>query len=190
MKKKIYALAGIVGIILLSVFVYTSIYSLSNFNGTNLTVEMHLWAQQYRDGKLISASTHPMTLTNFGKNWIADKIFNSNGVNVTKFAMYIACSNSTEEVNATWTALPSEITAYGLLRALAEWTDTGTGTGNLTKSFSVTGTVSTQLYGLYVDTYANEPVSGLVAAEQQGGGNVKNLQNGDTLIITIQVSVS
>ena len=158
--------------------------------GVNPKIEIHLLAQQYRDGKLISESYHAMTLTTAGKDWIADNLFNSGGTNVTQFAMYIGNSNSSDSFNAAWTSIPSEITANGLGRALATWTDTGTGTGNLTKSFSVTGTDATKLYGLYSDTYANAPLSTLVAAEQQGTGSQKNLVNGDTLAITIQVTAS
>jgi hypothetical protein len=131
-----------------------------------------------------------MSLTTAGKDWIADKLFNSGGVNITQYAMYIVCSDDASTFSAAWTAIPIEIVANGLGRALATWIDTGTGTGNLTKSFSVTGTDGTQLYGLYSDTYANAPSSTLVAAEQQGVGARKNLLAGDTLTVTVQVTVS
>lgn len=150
-------------------------------------VEFHLWARQYRNGQLISASYHPMSLTNAGKDWIANNLFNSAGANNGKNAMFIASSNSTAAFDATWTAIPSEVTGNGLSRALAAWADTGTGTGNLTKSFSLTGTQSTQLYGLYYDTALS---STLVAAEQQGSGSAKNMVSGDTLVITIQITIN
>ena len=157
---------------------------------TVVNIIVHTWVQHYRGGVLLSETYHPMSLTTAGKDWMADKLFNSGGTNVTKYAMYIACSASADVFSAAWEALPTEITANGVERALAAWADTGAGTGNLTKSFSVTGTQSTQLYGLYYDTYANAPLSTLIAAEQQGAGAVKNLLNGDTLTITVQITVS
>lgn len=154
-------------------------------------VELHLLAQQYRGSVLISESYHAMSLMNVGgKDWIADKLFNSGGTNVTKYAMYIGVSNDSSSVDTAWTYIPNEITDGGLERALASFTDTGTGIFNLTKSFSVTATRSTKLYGLYYDTYANAAQSTLVAAEQQGTGSQKNLVNGDTLVVTIQGTIS
>jgi hypothetical protein len=164
--------------------------SLPTEGPTVLNIVVHTWVEQWRNGSLISSTYHPMSLTTSGKDWIADKLFNSGGTNVTKYAMYIAVSASATVFSAAWTAIPSEITGSGLDRALASWADTGTGTGNLTKAFSVSGTKSTQLYGLYYDTYANAPASTLVAAEQQGAGAVKNLLAGDTLTVTVQITVS
>lgn len=157
---------------------------------TKLDIIVHAWVRQFRDGILISETYHPMSLTTGGKDWIADKLFNSAGTNVTLYCMYVACSASANAFDAAWTAIPTEITANGLGRAIAAWTDTGTGTGNLTKTFTASGTQSSQLYGLYTDTYANAPASNLVAAEQQGAGAVKNLIAGDTLAITIQITAS
>jgi hypothetical protein len=157
---------------------------------TVLNIVAHASVYQYRNGVLISYTYHAMSLTNGGKDWIADKLFNSGGTNITLYAMYIGCSADTSVFSAAWTDIPNEITNNGLGRALAAWTDTGTGTGNLTKTFNVGGTQSTQLYGLYYDTYANSPSSDLVAAEQQGAGAVKNLLSGDTLTITIQITCS
>lgn len=195
LNKRIIILA--LGLVLLAVvitllFVAPLLFPTPTSKGGPTVVELvvHTWVEQWRDGKLISATYHPMTLTTAGKDWIADKLFNSGGTNVTKYAMYIGCSASTDSFSAAWTALPAEITANGLGRALAAWADTGTGTGNLTKAFSVSGTQSTQLYALYYETYANAPVTTLVAAEQQGAGAVKNLLAGDTLTITVQVTVS
>jgi len=157
---------------------------------TVVNIIVHTWVRQYRDGVLISETYHPMTMTTAGKDWFADKLFNSGGTNITLYAMYIGCSAATDVFSAAWTTLPSEIVANGVGRALAAWADTGTGSGNLTKSFSVSGTQSTQLYGLYYDTYANAPATTLIAAEQQGAGAVKNLLSGDTLTMTIQPLVA
>ena len=162
----------------------------SNVESTQFNVTIHAWVKQYRAGKLVSETYHPMSLTDNGKDWIADKLFNSGGTNVTQYAMYIGCSANTSTFDAAWTALPQEISGSGLDRALATWADTGTGTGTLSKTFTANATVSTQLYGLYSDTYANAPTSTLVAAEQQGAGAVKNLISGDTLAITVSVTVS
>ncbi len=151
---------------------------------------LDLFVQQIRDGKVVSQSLHAMTWTTAGLNWIADKIWNSGGTNVTQYAMYIGASASTDSFSEAWVVLPGEITTAGLSRALASWTDSGTGTGNLTKTFSISDTVSTQLYGLYTNTYANAPSSTLVAAEQQGAGAVKNMVSGDSLAVTIMCSAA
>ena len=139
---------------------------------------------------VVSNSSHPMTLTNFGKDWIADKISGASSTNFLRNATWIGCSNDSSTVDVTWTILPGEITGSGLARANADSiSDTGTGTWTISKTFSITATASTKLYGLYLGpndaTYGNT----LVAAEQQGVSNQKNLQDGDTLQVTVQGSV-
>jgi len=157
---------------------------------SSATYRLDLFVQQIRDGKVIGQSIHSMTWTTAGLTWLADNTWNSGGINCTQWARYIGASAATDSFSAAWTVLPSEIVNNGLGRALASWTAGTTGIGNLTKSFSVTGTQSTQLYGLYTDTYANAPGSTLVAAEQQGAGAVKNLLSGDTLATTIMCSAA
>ena len=137
---------------------------------------------------LVSESYHAMTLTDFGKNWIADKISGASSTNFMRNATWIGCSNASDSVSTSWTVLPSEITTDGLARAEGTVTDTGTGTWTVVKSFSVTGTNSTKLYGLYLGDYSSYKNT-LVAAEQQGTSNQKNVNNGDTLEITITGSV-
>ena len=171
----------------------------------NIPFELHCIVTQWRpigdldgDGLIewpeefyvVSNSSHPMTLTNFGKDWIADKISGASSTNFLRNATWIGCSNDSSTVDVTWTILPGEITGSGLARANADSiTDTGTGTVTISKTFSVTATAATKLYGLYLGpndaTYANT----LVAAEQQGVSNQKNLQSGDTLQVTVQASV-
>lgn len=193
MNKKLIGLVAAISCVIVALFFFMPLLyqaEPSSAGPTRVDIVVHTWVRQYRDGVLISETYHPMSLTTAGKDWIADKLFNSAGTNVTKFAMYIATSNSTDVFNLAWNALPSEITVNGVERSLAAWTDTGSGTANLTKSFSVLGTQTTQLYGLYYDTYANAALSTLIAAEQQGAGAAKNLLNGDTLTVTVQITVS
>ena len=146
--------------------------------------ELHMTVEQWRKGELISRTYHAMTLTTLGKNWIADKLSGVN-TNFANNATYISCSNSSSAFDAAWADIPSEITTDGLARASGAITDTGTGTWNCTNTFSVTGTNSTKLYG-----YSYASSGGLVAAEQQGDANVKNVLSGDTLKVTIQGSIS
>lgn len=153
---------------------------------TALGYELHCEVIHIRNGKVLSVTNHPMTLTTFGKDWIVDNLANSGGANVTKFANYIGVSNDSTEFSAAWTALPNEITDGGLERALGTFTDTGTGTWNMSKTFSVSETRSTKLYGVYIDSYANWVNGGLIAAEQQGIASQKNLISGDSLKVTIQ----
>jgi len=155
-----------------------------------LRLELHMTVAHYRNGVLLSKTYHAMSLTTFGKNWICDNLAKVGGDNVSKSATYIALSNDSSAVSAAWTCLPNEITTDGLSRANGSFTDTGIGTWNMTKSFSVTGDNSTKLYGLHIDSYANWPNGGLIAAEQQGVGNQKNVENGDTLQVTVQGTIS
>jgi len=145
--------------------------------------ELHMTVEQWRDGELVSSTYHAMSLTNLGKDWLEGIIGNAVGSDVAK---YIACSNASDSFSAAWTAIPGEITTGGLARAAGTYASTGTGTWNITKTFSVTATNSTKLYGLY---YASSG-SYLLAAEQQGTANQKNLLAGDSLKITVQGSIS
>ena len=137
--------------------------------------ELHMTVEQWRNGELVSRTTHPMTLTTLGKNWLEGIIGNAVGADVAK---YIACSNSSTAFSDAWSAIPSEITTDGLARAAGTYASTGDGTWNVTKTFSVSGTNSTKLYGLYYASTGNY----LLAAEQQGAGAQKNLLSGDSLI--------
>lgn len=140
----------------------------------NAKFELHMTVRHYRDGVLLSETYHAMSLTTLGKNWIEGILGDTVGADVAK---YIGSSNSSDTFSAAWTVLPDEITTDGLSRAAGTYASTGDGTWNCTKSFSVTGTNATKLYGLY---YASTG-SYLLAAEQQGEGAQKNLNSGDTL---------
>ena len=143
--------------------------------------ELHMTVEQWRNGELVSRTTHPMTLTTLGKNWLEGIIGNAVGADVAK---YIACSNSSTAFSDAWSAIPSEITTDGLARAAGTYASTGDGTWNVTKTFSVSGTNSTKLYRLYYASTGNY----LLAAEQQGTSAQKNLLGGDTLMfLTLRV---
>jgi len=150
----------------------------------NVPFELHMTVEQWRNGELVSRTYHPMSLTTLGKNWIADKLSGASGTYFAYNATYISCSNSSSSFSAAWTNIPSEITTDGLARATGAITDTGDGTWNCTKTFSVTGTNSTKLYG-----YSYASSGGLIAAEQQGVGSQKNLVSGDTLRLRHFISV-
>jgi len=147
--------------------------------------ELHMTVEQWRNGELISSTYHTMTLTTLGKNWIADKLTGASGTNFLKNATYISVSNASDSFSAAWTDIPSEITDGGLARASGTITDTGDGTANCTHTFTASATRSTKLYG-----YSYHTTGGLIAAEQQGTGSQKNLISGDTLKITVQMTVS
>lgn len=151
----------------------------------NVPFELHMIVEQWRDGELVSSSTHAMTLTTLGKNWIADKISGASSTGYTSNATYISCSNSSDAFSAAWTNIPSEIVDSGLARASNATTDTGDGTWTCMNTFTVTATNSTKLYG-----YSYAATGGLIAAEQQGVANQKNLLVSDTLKITISGAIS
>ena len=151
------------------------------FGAFSTRTEIHLLAEQFRNGTLISATYHAMTITNFGKNQTRDLL---GGVN-TNAMLYLASSADATAFDATWTALPAEITANGLGRALGTYVldPSGNGKWNVTYTWTATGTQSTQLYGIYATAYSGAT---LCYAEQQGAGAVKNMISGDTLNLTAQ----
>jgi hypothetical protein len=151
------------------------------------TTRFDMVVQQYRDGKLISQALHAMTVTNFGKDWVEQQLFSD--VNYTDNALYISSSNTETAVSTSWTVLPDEITGNGVERAAGSYSSTGVGAANVTKTFSVSGTQSTCLYGINAGAYATYANS-LVAAEQQGSGARKNLVAGDSLAVTVMWSHS
>ena len=145
------------------------------------STEIHLWVEQFRNGTLISATYHAMSITNFGKNQTRDLL---GGVN-TNAMLYLATSADATAFDATWTALPNEITTNGLDRQLASYVldPSGNGKWNVTYTWTATGTQSTQLYGIYSTAYSGAT---LCYAEQQGAGSAKNMLTGDTLKLTAQ----
>ena|SRR3990172_8648221 len=151
-----------------------------------LQAEVDVLIQHYRNGQLISESYGAGTLTTYGKNWIEQQL--SGTVNATQSALYLGDSNDGTSPDAAWTALPSEITSNGLERQLGTYTSTGDGTWNVTKTKSVTGTQSTQLWGLYASTIVGSGNTTLIAADSTPAQ--KNTVSGDTLAETWQVTVS
>jgi hypothetical protein len=163
----------------------------------NVNLTLHVWSTLIRNGTIISQTYHTMTKTSQGIEWLQSKIVGTDPNNATinawikenANATYIGLSADTSSVSASWCILPSEITSNGLGRANGAITYTGSGTWNCTYSFSVTGTQSVQEYGYYIDSYAGTLTgtsATLIGAEQQGSGAVKNCIAGDTLIVTVQ----
>lgn len=162
-----------------------TIKSLNDGQQVTLTAEVDLLVEHYRNGELIGESYGAGTLTTWGKNWIEQELSGTN--NATQSLLYLGDSNSASAPDAGWTALPSEITSNGLERQLGTYTSTGDGTWNVTKTKSVTGTQSTQLWGLYAAAYADD-TNTLVAADSTP--DQKNCVAGDTLTETWQITVS
>jgi hypothetical protein len=147
----------------------------------NSQTTIHLTIEQYRHGILISKTYHAMSETNFGHNQTRDLL---GGVN-TNALLYFANSNDTSAFDATWTALPGETTQDGLGRALSTYTldPSGNGKWNLTYTWTATGPITANLYGIYSTAYNGAT---LCYAEQQGAGNLKNLTATDTLKMVAQ----
>ena len=148
--------------------------------GTFMGVEIHCTMRHYRDDQLIGTSHHAGTLTTLGKNWIEDQLGDSPGADPAK---WIGLSNSTDSPSAAWTVLPDEIITDGLARAAGTYANVGDGSWNITKTFSVTGTNSTQLVGLY---YADSG-SYLLCSDEI---TLTNVENGDSLEIEWTITVS
>ena len=58
-------------------------------------------------------------------------------------------SNDATAPTAAWIVIPAEITTNGMTRAPGTYASTGDGVYTITKSFTLTGTQSSQLTGLY-----------------------------------------
>jgi len=146
--------------------------------------EIHVYVEHWRNGELLSYDHHAGVLTTIGKNWIEGQI--SDNVQAEEYAEYISCSNDAGSPAAGWTQLPNEINANGLARAIGTYASTGDGTWNVSKTFSVTGTQSVQLYGLQ---WTVTPVSdnNLLCADTSAQ---KNCVSGDTLKVTWQCTVT
>ena len=145
--------------------------------------EVHLWIEHRRNGKLLGLDYGAGTLTTIGKNWIEGQI----SATTTDNALYCADSNDASAPSAAWTILPTEIAANGLDRQTGSYASTGDGTWNVTVTKSVTGTQSTQLWGLHwVVTDSSD--NNLLAADN--GPAQKNCINGDTLKETWQITVT
>lgn len=158
------------------------------YNGTLFAKgysEIHLSLEHWRDGKLLSSEFGAGVLTTIGKNWIEQQLAASDG---SQEALYCADSNdATDPPLAAWTILPSEIAANGLDRQTGVYASTGDGAWNVTVTKSVTGTQSTQLWGLHwVVTDSSD--DNLLAADS--GPAQKNCVSGDTLKETWQMTVS
>jgi hypothetical protein len=152
--------------------------------GFSINTSFDVYSQHFRNGVLIDASHHTMTVTNYGKDWVEQQLFNPNA---TCKALYLSFSNDTSAVSTAWTAIPGEYTTDGLSRATGSYVSTGVGAANVTATVNILATASTQLYGINGDPASQ---STLIAAEQQGAGAAKNFISGDTLVQTVQWSHS
>lgn len=147
--------------------------------------EVHIWIEHWRNGILLSKEFGAGTLTTYGKNHIEQQL--SGTLNATQRALYCSDSNDASAPSAAWTILPSEITSNGLDRQTGTYASTGDGTWNVTVTKSVTGTQSTQLWGLNVDPGDN--VDGYLLAADSTPAQ-KNCISGDTMKETWQITVS
>jgi len=144
--------------------------------------EIHVYVEHWRNGELLSYDHHAGTLMDIGKDFIEGQISNTN----TSDAIYISCSNDASSPASGWTLIPGEINANGLTRASGAYASTGTGTWNVSKTFSVTGTQSVQLYGLQWSS-TSQSSGNLLCADTS---SQKNCNSGDTLKVTFQCTVT
>ncbi len=147
--------------------------------------EVHLWIEHRRNGKLLSSEYGAGVLTTFGKNWIEQQL--SGTINSTQHALYCADSDDSTPPLDSWTVLPGEITTNGLDRQDGAYASTGDGTWNVTVTKSVTGTQSTQLWGLNVDP--TDGIDGYLLCADSGPAQ-KNCEAGDTLKEVWQIEVA
>lgn len=150
------------------------------------TAEIHCWVEHWRDGKLLSIGHHPGNLTDIGKDWLEDQISDSPSTTPAAYISTSGTDTSGWSNHSTWTIIPDEINANGLTRALGTYVSTGTGTWNVSKTFSVTGTQTVQTYGL---NWSATPLADNTLLCNDIS-TAKNCNNGDTLKVTWQVAVT
>lgn len=156
---------------------------------------------QYRaDGTLVSGSHGAGTLTDLGQDYLAQQT--SGAVNATQCAKYISMSNNTSGLTGASTILPTEyVTAdsNGLARAAGTYAygAAGSGTWNVTNTFTATAVAAPLVWGLSYQTITN--TGGIAGATITAGNNlvaydstpgVKNMAVSDTLAVTWTVTVS
>ena len=110
-------------------------------------------------------------------------IGDDNDLGLTWFCL----SNNETVVDTDWVVLPNEITSGGLARAQASYVSTGTGTWNMTYTWTCSVAQGVCLYGVCSNSGTT---STLCLAEQQGSGARKNLDVGSTLKMTVQGTVA
>lgn len=161
-KRNVIIVSIALAVIALSVF---SVQTPTVQYGMNFGVEIHVDMYHYRITgytdypislrpdpilipiwTLIDHSHHAGTLTTLGQNWIEDQLGDSPGTDPAK---WIGLSNDPGAPSAAWIVLPSEIVTNGMSRAAGTYVDDGDGAWNITHTFSITGTQSAQLTGLY-----------------------------------------
>ena len=149
-------------------------------DGMNFGMEIHVDMYHYRDGVLLDHSHHPGVLTDLGANFIEQQI---SGTASTTVAVYIGLSNDATAPTSAWVVLPTEISGSGMGRATGSYVDDGVGAWNVTNTFSVTGTQSAQLTGLYYEAAGDY----LLCADQF---TQVNAEDGDSLEIVWSLSVA
>ena len=135
-----------------------------------------------KDGEVIDLGCHDNVLTDAGKNLIKNLLGNTGSGGPVQ---YIALSdNATHVPSASDTSLPGEITSGGLERAQGTFVDGGTGTWNITHTFTAT----TSFTGVRLAGLFNQSSGGTMLAENNF--TAVNLESGDQLTITWQITVS
>lgn len=123
-------------------------------------------------------------ITTLGFEWIEEQLGDTP---VTTAVQWISLSRNTGTPVVGWTEIPEEIVdAFGLIRALGAYTDTGTGAWKISHQFNVSGGTYTavQLTGLQ---YASSGNGNLFAANTF---TPVDLGDGDTLTITWELTLS
>jgi len=138
-----------------------------------------------KDGNLIELSRGAGVLTNIGKDWIELQMTTPNA---TAEAYHLADSNDAGSPSASWTELPNELTYGGLERQLGTYVNVGQGQWNVTKTKTATTTISTQLWGLHWEAHSEKADNNMLASDSTP--SQKNMENGDTLTETWQITVS
>ncbi len=129
------------------------------------SVSYNLEVSHIRDGEVIWRERSHNLLVDNGLNFTRDKISGTSFNNASR-AIHIALSNNGDAIAAGNVSITAEYTTCGLTRAAGTYTETGTGTWNVTHTFtdSCSGTTQVQKSGLFSNSTSN--ISGhLVAAD-------------------------
>lgn len=148
-----------------------------------LNIKGVFYIKHIREGKVIDEFSIDNTVTNTGKAEVAGLM----GEVTSGGFKFLAVGSSSTSAAAANTALAAEITAAGLGRIGAtttrETTTVTDDTLQLVKTFTATATQAVQEVGIF-----DSSSSGVMLARQTF--TAKNLESGDSLVVTYKVAVS
>lgn len=155
-------------------------------NGVSLALiapKLDVHVEHWRGRTLISYERMAGSITNIGLDFIEAQI---SGSASTTNALYISCSaDSGAGLSGSSTELVNELASNGFIRDTGAYANVGTGSWNVTVTFTATDTQAVQSYGLH---WSATPESDNTMLGYDVS-SVKNCVENDELRVTFQCSI-